>query len=113
MLVDCLLDVVGGKRAGRKFDLGRRNAGEIGGTAACDLVADLTDARAGEGAVGAVDVTPPVEAFEVRQQQAKAYGAEPGIVAAEIGAGERMIDRALVRLYSMRGERPNLPPETP
>lgn len=37
------------------------------------------------------------------------YGADPGVSAAEVGAGERMIDRALLNLYSMRGRRPNLP----
>jgi len=40
------------------------------------------------------------------------YGAEPGVSAAEVGAGERMMDRALMRLYSMRGKRPNLRGET-
>ncbi len=41
------------------------------------------------------------------------YGADPGVSAAEVGAGERMIDRALLQLYSMRGKRPNLPGERP
>ena len=39
------------------------------------------------------------------------YGADPGVSAAEVGAGERMIDRALLQLYAMRGKRPNLPKE--
>ena len=34
-----------------------------------------------------------------------------GVSAAEVGAGERIIDLALVRLYQMRGKRPNLPTE--
>jgi neutral ceramidase len=38
------------------------------------------------------------------------YGADPGVSAAEVGAGERMIDRALVQLYQMRGRLPDLPP---
>src|SRR5206468_1218821 len=38
------------------------------------------------------------------------YGADPGVSAAEVGAGERMIDRALVQLYQMRGGLPDLPP---
>lgn len=36
------------------------------------------------------------------------YGADPGVSAAEVGAGERIVDRALVQLYSMRDKRPNL-----
>lgn len=40
------------------------------------------------------------------------YGADPGVSTAEVGAGERMIDRALVQLYSMRSKRPNLPVDT-
>ena len=39
------------------------------------------------------------------------YGADPGVAAAEVGAGERIIDRALMQLYAMRGKRPNLPGE--
>jgi hypothetical protein len=39
------------------------------------------------------------------------YGADAGVSAAEVGAGERIIDRALVRLYSMRSQRPSLPPQ--
>jgi hypothetical protein len=38
------------------------------------------------------------------------YGADPQLAPAEPGAGERMIDRALVQLYRMRGKLPNLPP---
>jgi len=41
------------------------------------------------------------------------YGADPGVSAAEVGAGERMIDRALMQLYAMRGKRPNLPAPSP
>lgn len=41
------------------------------------------------------------------------YGADPGVSAAEVGAGERMIDRALMQLYAMRGKRPNLPAPLP
>jgi hypothetical protein len=36
------------------------------------------------------------------------YGADPGVSAAEVGAGERIIDRALLDLYSMRSKRPKL-----
>jgi neutral ceramidase len=36
------------------------------------------------------------------------YGADAGVSAAEVGAGERMIDRALLRLYTMRSGRPSL-----
>ena len=32
------------------------------------------------------------------------YGSVPPVATAEIGAGERMMDRALIRLYEMRGE---------
>jgi neutral ceramidase len=32
------------------------------------------------------------------------YGAEAGVSTAEVGAGERMIDRALIHLYKMRGK---------
>jgi hypothetical protein len=39
------------------------------------------------------------------------YGADPQVSPVEVGAGERVIDRALVRLYKMRGRFPNLPPE--
>jgi hypothetical protein len=36
------------------------------------------------------------------------YGADPMVSPVEVGAGERMIDRALVHLYKMRGLLPNL-----
>ena len=36
------------------------------------------------------------------------YGADPMVAPVEVGAGERMIDRALVHLYKMRGLLPNL-----
>jgi hypothetical protein len=32
------------------------------------------------------------------------YGADPGVSNAEVGAGERMMDRALLHLYKMRGK---------
>ena len=32
------------------------------------------------------------------------YGADAGVSTAEVGAGERMIDRALIHLYKMRGK---------
>ncbi|HEV3263776.1 MAG TPA: neutral/alkaline non-lysosomal ceramidase N-terminal domain-containing protein [Gemmataceae bacterium] len=41
------------------------------------------------------------------------YGAEPPVSNAEVGAGERMIDRALIHLYKMRGKLPNLPLDKP
>ena len=34
------------------------------------------------------------------------YGTDPLVSPAEIGAGERVIDRALIRLYQMRGQLP-------
>jgi hypothetical protein len=34
------------------------------------------------------------------------YGTEPAVSPAEVGAGEQVIDRALIRLYEMRGELP-------
>jgi neutral ceramidase len=37
------------------------------------------------------------------------YGADPAVSPAEVGAGERIIDRALVHLYKMRNRLPNLP----
>jgi hypothetical protein len=39
------------------------------------------------------------------------YGADPGVSVAEVGAGERVIDAALVHLYKLRGLLPSLPPE--
>src|SRR5262249_62105980 len=36
------------------------------------------------------------------------YGADPQVSPVEVGAGERMIDRALVHLYQMRGKLKNL-----
>ena len=38
------------------------------------------------------------------------YGADPPMAMAEVGAGERMTDRALVLLYRMRGKIPELNP---
>jgi hypothetical protein len=32
------------------------------------------------------------------------YGADPGVSTAEVGAGERMMDHALIHLYKMRGQ---------
>ena len=32
------------------------------------------------------------------------YGADPQVAPVEVGAGERMIDRALIDLYEMRGK---------
>ena len=36
------------------------------------------------------------------------YGADPPMSAAEPGAAERMMDRALIHLYKMRGKLPTL-----
>ena len=38
------------------------------------------------------------------------YGADPQVSPAEVGAGERIIDQALIRLWKMRGKLPELPP---
>jgi hypothetical protein len=38
------------------------------------------------------------------------YGADAGVSTAEVGAGERMMDRALIHLYKMRGKLADLPP---
>jgi hypothetical protein len=38
------------------------------------------------------------------------YGADATVSPAEVGAGERMMDRALIRLYRMRNRMPSLPP---
>ena len=37
------------------------------------------------------------------------YGADPTVSPVEVGAGERVIDRALIRLYRMRGRLPSIP----
>jgi hypothetical protein len=39
------------------------------------------------------------------------YGAAPGVSTAEVGAGERMINRALIHLYRMRGVYADLRPD--
>jgi neutral ceramidase len=39
------------------------------------------------------------------------YGADPAVSPVESGAGEQMMDRALIRLYKMQGKLPDLPPE--
>ncbi len=39
------------------------------------------------------------------------YGADATVSPVEVGAGERMIDRALIHLYKMRGKMPDLRPE--
>jgi neutral ceramidase len=39
------------------------------------------------------------------------YGTQPTVSPAELGAGERIMDRALLRLYQMRGKLPDLPAE--
>jgi neutral ceramidase len=39
------------------------------------------------------------------------YGADPAVSPAEVGAGERMMNQALIHLYKMRGRLPNLPPD--
>ncbi len=39
------------------------------------------------------------------------YGADAPVSPAEVGAGERMMDRALIRLYRMRNRMPSLPPQ--
>jgi hypothetical protein len=39
------------------------------------------------------------------------YGADPGVSPVETGAGEKIMDRALIRLYRMQGKLPDLPPE--
>jgi hypothetical protein len=36
------------------------------------------------------------------------YGADPGVSTAAVGAGEQMMDRALIQLYRMRGRYPDL-----
>src|SRR5262249_46073267 len=35
------------------------------------------------------------------------YGTDPLVAPAELGAGERMVDRALIHLYQLRGKLPN------
>ena len=37
------------------------------------------------------------------------YGTDPLVAPAEIGAGEKVMDRALIHLYQMRGQLPELP----
>lgn len=39
------------------------------------------------------------------------YGADAPVSPAEVGAGERMMDRALIHLWKMRGRMPSLPPK--
>ncbi|MFL5244015.1 MAG: neutral/alkaline non-lysosomal ceramidase N-terminal domain-containing protein [Gemmataceae bacterium] len=39
------------------------------------------------------------------------YGADPAVSPVETGAGEQMMDRALIRLYKMQGKLPDLPPD--
>jgi hypothetical protein len=39
----------------------------------------------------------------------KGYGTDPAVAPAEIGAGEQIIDRALIQLFKMRGQIPELP----
>ena len=39
------------------------------------------------------------------------YGADAAMSPAEVGAGERMVDRALIHLYKMRGKLPDLAPK--
>jgi hypothetical protein len=39
------------------------------------------------------------------------YGADPPVSPVEVGAGELMMNHALVRLYKMRGKLPSVPPE--
>jgi hypothetical protein len=41
------------------------------------------------------------------------YGTQPTVSPAELGAGERVMDRALLRLYQMRGKIPDLPTVPP
>ena len=40
------------------------------------------------------------------------YGGDPPVAPVEVGAGERIMDRALIHLYKMRGKLKSLPPET-
>ncbi len=40
------------------------------------------------------------------------YGADPQVATAEVGAGERMMNRALLELYKMRGKYPDLQLQT-
>jgi len=37
------------------------------------------------------------------------YGTDPLVAPAELGAGEKVMDRALIHLYQMRGKLPELP----
>jgi hypothetical protein len=37
------------------------------------------------------------------------YGADPGVANAEVGAGELMMNHALIQLYRMRGRYPDMP----
>jgi len=39
------------------------------------------------------------------------YGADPGVSTAEVGAGEQMMNAALIQLYRMRGKYPDMPRE--
>jgi hypothetical protein len=41
------------------------------------------------------------------------YGADPLVSPVEVGAGEQVMDRALIRLYKMRGKLPSVPAEQP
>jgi hypothetical protein len=44
-----------------------------------------------------------VRAFE-RYQILRPYGANPGVSLAELGAGERMMDKALLNIYLLQGK---------
>ncbi len=54
---------------------------------------------------------PTIEAAAEEAAAEGGYGADATVSPAEVGAGERMIDRALIHLYKMRGKMPNLPPK--
>jgi hypothetical protein len=41
------------------------------------------------------------------------YGADPLVSPVEVGAGERVMDRALIHLYKMRGKLPEMPARRP
>ncbi len=67
------------QRHARIMRAGGGNAGQRHGLAALDLVLEVSDARAREIAAGAVDVPPPVNAFQQWQREVKARRAEPRV----------------------------------
>ena len=63
------------------------------------------------GNLGSYSSVPPYQQYfpTIENASEGGYGADPGVSTAEVGAGEQMMNAALIQLYRMRGKYQDMP----